>query len=154
MAGLIRLLTVLTVLAATLGGLEATWPSWLEDLARGRLTPRRGGMEVVARGRELDVIAARMEARAKLIARLGAGELTLLETAARFDELNRTPEDMPDRGWRMLEGRCDGERLCRQVLVWAETRLESEPRREEKLRAWEAELAAHIARHGRVVLPR
>lgn len=154
MAGLIRIVTALAVLTAALGGLEAAWPTWTEDLSRGQLPGADSGGVVIPREQEHEVIAERLEARKKLLRRLAAGEMTLFEVAARFGELNRTPEYAPDRGWRSIEGRCDGEKLCRQVLLWVQVELQSDRHLQKNLRTWEAELRQHIACHGRVVLPR
>jgi hypothetical protein len=156
MAASIRLLTGLTLLAAALGGLDAACPGWLEDLGRGRLPSSAASSVLLPRQQEHEVLAERTEVRRQVVRRLAAGELTLFEAAARFGVLNRTPEELPDRGWRLLPGGCDGEKLCRQVMQWAESDLASvmPPRKGEALiRGWQAELAAHIARHGRVVLP-
>jgi hypothetical protein len=97
-----------------------------------------------------------MEARKEVIRCLAAGDLTLFEAAARFRLLNNIPAELADRGWHLFEGRCEGEKVCRQVLLWAEAELKSVEARSRAgalLRNLEAELAAHIARNGRVVLP-
>src|SRR5687767_11405294 len=142
MAGLIRIVTALAVLTAAVGGLNVAWPSWAEDLSRGELRAAEDFAGMTPRGPEHDGIAERSDARRRLLRGRAAGELSLFRVAARFGELNRTPESAPDRGWRMIEGRCDGERLCRQVLIWCETELESAgPERLQKMRrAWQEEL--------------
>lgn len=156
MAASTRLLSALALLSATLGAIHFTWPSWPDHLLSGKPVPRPGLRVLVPRDRQLEVLSARIEAKRQVVRRLVAGELTLVEAAGWFRYLNRTPEDLPARGVRLIEGRCEGEQLCLQVIRWAESELAGAAgagEEDARLRALQAELADHIARHGRVVLP-
>jgi hypothetical protein len=56
--------------------------------------------------------------------------------------------------WRLLPGRSDEEKLCRQVIHWARLQLEdtmTTSQAHARLQALEAELSVHIARHGKTV---
>jgi hypothetical protein len=156
MAATTRSLAALLLLSGTLGGLEAAWPTWLDDLVNGRHSGSAGAHLVSPPSRDHAIIAERLEAKARVMNRFLTGQLTLFETAAWFRHLNATPPDKPNRGWQKFPGQCDGEKMCRHVISWAEIDLRNrapsaDPR--PRVRAWQGELESHLRRHGRVVLP-
>jgi hypothetical protein len=99
-------------------------------------------------------VLARMRAKDAIAEDLIAGRLTLVEAAARV-------RDLPDGfdGWLGLlppdeQGAGDGETLCRHVIAWARVVLADRPDKAAAVgRRLEAELAAHLKRHGTVTLP-
>jgi hypothetical protein len=102
------------------------------------------------------VIQARLRAKRLLVSEVAARRMSLVEAAAHFRDLNETPPDCPDRGYRSaFEGSSDGERLCRQVISWVRAENEGRsPLAEATLTVWlEAELVGLLARDGIVRLP-
>jgi hypothetical protein len=98
---------------------------------------------------------SRAAARCRIVRRLCAHELTLLEAAERFRDLN---EAAPEFNWENLRaslpGATDDERCCRQVIHQVEQWLSDEPSRlvVERQRL-EQELRDHL-RRGTLRLPR
>jgi hypothetical protein len=92
-----------------------------------------------------DAVLARLAAKARVVADLRAGRLTLPQAAARFRRLNDAPcTDLA----RRLRGATEEERLCRQVIRWAESTAQGEsPGEAEQTRdGLEAELDGLLAR--------
>ena len=84
-----------------------------------------------------------------------AGRLTLLEAAARFREANEATSNS-FAGYGRWRPRPAPEVLCRQVIDRVEMELRAAgvpPGQGGLVRRLRAELAEHLARHGRVVLP-
>jgi hypothetical protein len=98
----------------------------------------------------------RIETRARVVAEVSAGRLSLFEAAVRFRALDLQVLE-PDVNTIMLRrqfaGESDGERYCRKVIDYIrgaeETRGEPTP----VARRLEAELTEHLRRHGTVRLP-
>jgi hypothetical protein len=98
----------------------------------------------------------RLHAKHEIILALMARDLGLFEAAAWFRELNSSPPEFPAQGWQRLPGRCDDEKICRQVIFWARAQmLDTMPtcQVQAQVQQMEGELEAHIARHGKVILP-
>jgi hypothetical protein len=148
----IRLLTALILLTGALVGSGSLHP----DLATAlgwQAAPQEQHDSFVAKG---TITVQRVHAKEQVIQALMAGELGLFEAAAWFRELNQSPPEHPDEHWRRLAGRCEGEKLCRQVMCWVRVGLEDTmpaSQLQAKIQELEAELNAHIARHGKVILP-
>jgi hypothetical protein len=114
--------------------------------------------ELRQRGEELDrnreALLRRIEAKEAVVAELVAGRLTLLQAAARFRALKGDPPGVAELfppEW----GRSEGERLCREVMVWVNGWLaERAPERAAAVAArLEAELRQHRDPSGTVRLP-
>jgi hypothetical protein len=102
------------------------------------------------------IIAQRAKAKQRVIATLLEGNLGLFEATAWFRDLNSSPPEYPAEGWQRLPGRCDDEKVCRQVIAWARAHmLDTMPASQvmARVQEMENELHAHIARHGKVLLP-
>jgi hypothetical protein len=74
------------------------------------------------------VLERRIQAKTLLIEQLIKAELTLLEAASCFRQLNEGHADFQDFTWQKLPGSSDGEKLCRQVLIWFHAALEHLPK--------------------------
>ena len=152
----------LAVLGLVAAGAKYADPSWFCD-------PGPEGLPLsevqdylqrqVERGEALDSLLEKQkrqrEARAELVFELAAGRLTLVEAAARIRDLyGSTPSFW--EGLRMAEkGNTDEERLCRHAIGWVESMLADRPCEASAVAArLEAELGDHLARHGKVILPR
>jgi hypothetical protein len=110
--------------------------------------------EYLSRGSEITMHRAR--AKEAIIVDLLAGRLCLLQAGRRFKDLNEQPITWQDNYHGRFPGRCDGEKICRQVLSWVEFDLEKLPTAEAQAlrRRFEDELYQHMQRHGGlVVLP-
>jgi hypothetical protein len=148
----IRLLTGLILLAGGLAGASSLHPD-LQAILGWQAIPAAEKNPVIEKGQ---ITVARLNAKEKVIVALVVGDLNLFEAAAWFHELNLTPKESPEHRWRQLPGRCDGEKLCRQVIGWMRVRLEDTmpvSQAQAKVQEMEAALEAHIARHGKVMLP-
>jgi hypothetical protein len=146
-----RLLLSLALLAALMTALAGA-RKW-----RGRAPlPEAPGEE--AREAELDrrlrVARQRIDAKWKVVRRLLAGELTLLEAAARFRDLNAEPADCPCRESYLWPNTSPEERQCRQVIAWGRAlgRDDRSGATGAVVDRLEAELAALLAR-GAIRLP-
>jgi hypothetical protein len=154
MAASLRLLVALILLASGLAGLGGAQPEWLSSLTRPAHEPV--WRTVLPQPEEVAIALKRGRAKAAVIARVRAGELTLFEAAAWFRWLNSEPASAPDAHWRLLPGASLDEKLCRQVICWAESETAAQGSvREGETMAdrLRAELARHLAEHGEVVLP-
>ncbi len=111
-----RLLLILAVLSAGLIA-AAGARKW-----RGR-APLREAPGEEAREADLDrrlrVARQRIDAKFAVVRRLLAGELTLLEAATRFRDINGEPADCPALDNCLWPNASPEERLCRQVIGWA-----------------------------------
>jgi hypothetical protein len=103
----------------------------------------------------LRAVRCRDEARCRIARRVRARQLTLLEAAERFRDLNEAAADFYWQGFRKsYAGVSDEERCCRQVIDWVVNHLEDDTGKSEaeKMRL-EAELCDHLQR-GTLRLPR
>lgn len=82
-----------------------------------RARPPAAEAEYLPPGEDVKLLQRRSGAREVVIERLLAGESTLLEAAARFQQINNHP---PALGAKvdLFPGKSIGEKLCRQVLRW------------------------------------
>src|SRR4051794_637457 len=112
-----RILTSLVFLAVGLAGVGAVQQGWVNAAGMG---PQAGPAD--ARSRQMAarfaVIGQRIKEKTRIGDRLNAGEMSLFEAASWFGYRNRTPADCQDVRWRDMAGRCNGEKLCRQVICW------------------------------------
>jgi hypothetical protein len=88
-----------------------------------------------------------------IVNQVGAGQLSLLTAAARFQAVNRQaghpvyPQGLPS-------GPQDGEALCRNLIGWVQLALRDRPEQAEAVcQRLELELQDHLNRFGRVDLP-
>ncbi len=148
----IRLLTALILLAGGLASAGSMHPELAAALG-WQTVPREQRDSFVEKGK---ITVQRVHAKEQVIQALISGELGLFEAAAWFRELSLSPPEHPDEHWRNLPGGCEGEKLSRQVLCWVRIGLEDTmpaSQLQAKMQELEAELKAHIARHGKVILP-
>jgi hypothetical protein len=101
-------------------------------------------------------IERRIRARVVVVERLLERELSLVQAAARFRQLN---DNVPEfqvilRRW---PGKSDGERLCRQVLGWVCTHLEGKGLKPDEVEAalcpLRCELQALLDQNDEIELP-
>jgi hypothetical protein len=97
----------------------------------------------------------RLMAREEIAADLFANRITLIEAAERFAELN---QQMPNSGRNILQwipGNSDGERLCRQVILWmeCEQKRRRDPEASATLCSLESQLEELLKRDGVIRLP-
>jgi hypothetical protein len=151
MIGSRRVPVSLAVLTAGLVGALLARPGWQ---ARG--TERDAGeptsVLVFPPSPECRMITRRIAAKAELTELLCRGELSLFQTAACFRALHGEQGGYASPHWVGIPGQTEEEKLCRQVIQWASGRLPQDRSGELQGRL-ERELAEHIAREGRVVLP-
>ncbi|MFO0925437.1 MAG: hypothetical protein U0736_00130 [Gemmataceae bacterium] len=158
MTASIRLLVSLIVLTAGFAGFGANPAGWWQSVV-GQRRPaddRRTWLEVQPAEAFSRFTIRRIQMKTGLLDQMAGGELDLFEAAAWFRFLNSEPAEYPETSWWALPGDCDGEKLCRQVILWTRLRLEgvvSERQVKERVHQLEATLAAHKRRHGTVVLP-
>jgi hypothetical protein len=151
------------ILFACLGCVGYAWPEWLRgsgldwqavaDARRETEAQERRSEDL---GQRQEVTRRRIEAKQAVTRQLVDGRLTLLEAAAWFRYLNENPSDCQDPYRYTWPGDSDGEKLCRQVIGWAEVEVRersSPSQADEKTRLLEAELGGHLARDGTVRLP-
>jgi hypothetical protein len=150
-----RILTLLIVASVVLALVATLHPSWRGG--RGsRSDPGSQIKLVIPPSDEVRVRLRRIENKTLIIQRLDVGELTLFEAAAAFHHLNTTPAEFQDQTWRRWPGADDGERLCRQVIYWADVRWRDSytpAAAQDRLARLEQELQAHLTAHGGVQLP-
>jgi hypothetical protein len=148
----IRLLTGLILFSAGLVGASSLHPDLTAALG-WQAVPQVQHDPVIESGK---IAVQRAHVKEQVIRALLEGDLGLFEAAAWFRELNQSPSDHPDEHWRSLPGRCDGEKLCRQVIGWARGQMEEQmtvSQMAARVQEMEEELEAHIACHGKVILP-
>jgi hypothetical protein len=150
------------VLGLGRGGLWLFRPAWLHsagldfwnlaDAERAVADAEQFGEEIEA----VDHIVQERSATREIIIRdLLAEQLTLLEAAAQFRGLE-VASPASARSLQRIPARSEGERYCRQVLLWVRSTTQDWPRShaEPILSRLEAELQAHMAEHdGDVILP-
>jgi hypothetical protein len=71
------------------------------------------------------VLLVRIQEKGRVVRRLIAGEVTLLQAAAAFKRLNDAPPAFRDERHRAFPAASEGESLCRQVIQWVEADLRS-----------------------------
>jgi hypothetical protein len=104
---------------------------------------------------QLEESLQRCKAKEDSARSLIAGQLTLLEAAARFRDVNASwPKDrtflqQPYAGLPYEHA------LCRQIIAYAEAELrhQGSAQKDRVLHGLEAELAKHLRQHGKVCLP-
>jgi hypothetical protein len=156
-----RVLLSLLVLTACLAGYSSLQPDWLGRV--GLEWVAADGDAGTAEDRELsaqldrrsEVTRRRMAVKRAIIGRLAHGELTLLAAAALFREANETPADWQDPYRLLWPGKSDGEKLCRQVICWAEqeAKATSSSQAAALVARLNAELEQLLEEHGTVRLP-
>jgi hypothetical protein len=102
------------------------------------------------------ITAERIRAKNKVVARLLAEEINLLEAAAWFRFLNDNPPEYPCRFRQTMPGGSDGEKACRQVISWVEVKVrEQMPQSQADLVLWglQGELDGLLAYSESIELP-
>lgn len=104
---------------------------------------------------KVERIDQRAAVRQRLVEELIAGERTLIEVAAWFDDLNREVRGV-DIELARFPGDSHGERVCRQVIRWAAgvAKDHSAGFVAEVTARLESDLDRHLREHGSVELPR
>ena len=74
----------------------------------------------------VEVIRLRDAAKLRVVAQVVAGELDLFGAATHFRQINHEPPEFPQFGYRLLPGRTDEEKLCREVIMWVKFRPPTE----------------------------
>jgi hypothetical protein len=102
----------------------------------------------------LKVSRNRSHFKRDVVVDLVAGRLTLLEAARLFKNSNEHPVMHQDNYRAHFPGASDGEKLCRQVLCWAEGELLELPasQAEAVQHRLDQELRDHLEQHGGVVV--
>jgi hypothetical protein len=160
MSWLSRSVCALSLLA--LGVLAAfSWPEWLravgvevgglpDAVPRAQRAAERSAALDAAR---IDILQ-QLKEKERLVFELARQKVSLFEAARRFRELRPDPPDRWEEAVAAERGSSAGERLCRWVIRYAEAILKDSGTDPAPVVArLEAELAAHLARHGTVVLP-
>jgi hypothetical protein len=146
-------LTLLSTASALLDRPGPESPLWdLPGLAREICQINQRGAELE---RQETAYWRRHAARQQVVYDLIAQRLTLLKAAARFRELNAEAGAYGERLIAHCPGRTEEERLCRQVMCWAEGELRGQsPGLAEQVAArLGAELQHHLERPGTLRLP-
>jgi hypothetical protein len=156
----VRMMSFVALLGTTLIGLSQYRPAWaaragldwwsLPELCEEY---RHGEQELAAQEAQGRGMVERLRARGEVIDDLRAGRLTLVQAAARFRGLNGlAPEASYDLSHHMA-GATEEERLCRQVIYWAEGAERTVPptAREQTRRCLEAELDRLLAENNGVI---
>jgi hypothetical protein len=97
----------------------------------------------------------RIAAKTTVIDQLIRDEISLFHAAQQFASQNSYPLGMEDLSWKKLPGKDDGEKLCRQVMIWVESELSnrvSESQKQMTLQRLEQQLTQHLTRFGGVRL--
>jgi hypothetical protein len=150
--------SVLGLVGTTLLGVAWAQPDFLNigALAESRERQSLANQRQQVLDRRYETAVQRTHAKQVIIDELLAGRLTLLEAARRFKNLNESPITCQDDYRSRFPGRCDGEKVCRQVLAWVDTALQQYPPDQARAVAqrFEDDLQKHLQRHGDlVVLP-
>jgi hypothetical protein len=97
------------------------------------------------------VVAWRYKAKAEVINRLLADQLTFLQAAAWFKQLNSQPTDLP---FPSVEGESGSqeEQACRQILLWLRNQFATLPNKQANERL-QVELLRVLSQPGALVLP-
>ena len=97
----------------------------------------------------------RCKAKEDVVRDVIAGELTLLQAAARFRDVNASWPKARAVVQQAYAGLPYEHALCRQVIAYAEAELrhQGSVQKDSVLDRLEAELAEHLRRHGKVCLP-
>lgn len=98
--------------------------------------------------RSVAIMATRALARREVIRRLQEGELSLVQAAAMFRDINNSPAWHPCDIRRIFPGNSGEEKLCRQVIVCARSQTQNE----QFVAELERELVRLLAA-GEIVLP-
>jgi hypothetical protein len=155
MQSLTRLLVAALVAVGLLAGVLLVRPAWLSDagldfwsLPELYASLENSNREMAELEQRQKGIFHRMDAKQEVLRALRADELSLVEAAARFGEVNRREPETMGYVRGMYPGHSDEERLCRQVLGWAQFNLgdESVKSRATVLRL-EAEMEAYLMQH-------
>jgi hypothetical protein len=150
-----RVMAVMALLGTALIGLGQYRPAWATqvDLDWWNLPElydelRRGQQELEAQEQQRQAAVERLWARAAIIGDLRAGRQTLVQAAARFRRLNASAPEGPIDLRQHVPGATEEERVCRQVIYWAESADCPAPTaRGEVRRRLEEELDRLLAEH-------
>jgi hypothetical protein len=158
-----RLLLSALVVGCLGVGVSCLRPDWAEavGLDLWNLPVLEADLQAAsARGDDLDSRLVesreRIDTKQQLAEQVAAGQLDLLEAAARFRDL--TPETGAVRHYLRVvhHGSNDDERFCRVVISWVCGTVNSWPAAERArlVARLEAELDEYLRRDGRIALPR
>jgi hypothetical protein len=151
LAGLVGLVVCLLSLDRAPSSLDTPVGLPREETTTLRVEHQRS--EELSSRREVSLL--RIKAKRQVVHQVVAGELTLFEAAAWFRFINDTPPEF-SYGWVSGPGASKEEKACRQVIGWVEEELlvMGLPDRSAGLSdRFTKQLEAHLAEHGRVILP-
>jgi hypothetical protein len=152
----LRLLAGLVVAAGLLAGIFSVRPGWLTTAGvdfwnlpelYARIEKSNEEMaELEERDKE---VFRHLDAKREVMRALRRDEMTLLEAAARFGQINEQPPETMSYIRDMYRGHNDEERLCRQVLAWLEVDLwqSEDSKGRATLARLQAELNAYLQQH-------
>jgi hypothetical protein len=105
--------------------------------------------------RQLDELNRRSEIKERITKQFLTGDITLLEAAASFRNVNRQSADFPIGSAALLPGRTEEEKTCNQVLFWVAAVLSAHEDQDadEIIAELREELEAHIRESGAPLLP-
>jgi hypothetical protein len=144
-----RLAACLVVMAACLAALRA-----VRDRPEPCPPPDSGLL--LPPGPEVRTLRLRIDTRIQIADQVLAGELSLVQAAARFRQLNN---DSPQHRvfLHQYPGNSDGEKLCRQVIEWADNRVRDWPLTPDEMEATlcplRRELEALLEQKDEIALP-
>ena len=158
-----RLFLSVSLLAALLAGVARLRPEWVSVPGLDGSGPSDAGRQMEAErqraallDRRNEVVSRRLDAKNVVVGQLLDGRMTLAEAAAWFKALNESPADCPAVAHGEFPGASEGERLCRQVIGWAQAERagQSASQAEATNARLEEELQTLLGRDGTVHLPR
>jgi len=154
-----RHLMSLSLLLAVLAGPRTQWLDALTASWAALSEARQAFGREEQRGRRLagqtEAAQERTALKEAVVRRLLAGELTLLEAAARFKYLNENAGTRRDYFRERYPALSAEEAACRQVITWVYVELNqtARDRAAATVARLEAELEGHLRSEGKVELP-
>jgi hypothetical protein len=148
-------ITALLYLLLALGA----WTAWRVGTAPGPGDETSAAVSEEEKARRLNrLLAALADKRVRkeaVIRRLFDGEIGLLEAAGLFGRIDAGPPEFATYLRPCIEGATEEEKLCRQVLFWAnaESQSSSCPNVKALVAELEAELDSYLGEQGQPVLP-
>jgi hypothetical protein len=157
-----RVLSCLALLGMTIGALSQYRPAWAAQFSLDWWTipelieqMHRHEQQQAERAGRRQTMFARLSARGKIVQELLAKRLTLVAAAEQFRALYITLGEASEGELSHFSGATEAERLCRQVISWAENaaRVQSPDTAPLVRQCLESELMALLTQgHGSIAL--